>query len=74
MVLPYICKVYLYSGFDFCPDKVHEEIKLFYELRVADRVYKSETPKEGKNPIWNQCIEIAVRMEQNLEFMSGVAL
>jgi hypothetical protein len=53
MVLPYICKVYLYSGFDFCPDKVHEEIKLSYELRVADRVYKSETPQEGKNPIWN---------------------
>lgn len=36
MVLPYICKIYLYSGFDFCPDKVNDEISLSYEIRIAN--------------------------------------
>lgn len=53
MVLPYICKIYLYSGFDFCPDKVNKEITLDYEIWAADQVFKSKASKNSKNPIWN---------------------
>lgn len=40
-ILPYICRCYMYAGYDFCPDKVSEELRLRYEIRVGDKSVKS---------------------------------